>query len=308
MLIGVTGGGGYVGNVLVRHLLKLGHSVRVMDNFHKGQCDALFSVAGDPMFSFQYGSVTSKNDCDKFVAGLDGIIHLAAIVGFPACKKNPDLSKAVNVGGTEKLLAARKGLPFVFASTGSVYGAVEGVCTEESPLNPLTEYGIDKLAAERAVTSEENTVALRFSTGFGLSPCMRVNLLVNDFVYQATKNRCLTVFEPDARRTFIHVEDMAIAFTKSLLALANGKELYKVYNAGDNDLNWTKRQVAEYVKNETGCVVNYEEIGKDLDQRDYAVNFSKFNNDIMTCTFPMGYGIKQLIKAAPLLQISHQYE
>jgi len=308
MRIGVTGCGGYVGTTLVRHLLKQGYDVVGMDNFHKGQCDSLLSVITNHKFKFMYGDVTSLKDCEKFCDEVDGVIHLAAIVGFPACKRQPALSNAVNVLGTKNIVKARKDLPLVFASTGSVYGKVEDVCTEDSPCNPLTIYGIDKLEAESAVRNSGNSVALRFATGFGVSPCMRVNLLVNDLVYQAITNRCLTIFEADARRTFIHVNDMAVAFTKSLEKLYSGELNYNVYNAGDNDLNWTKRQLSEYIKRATGCLVTYAEIGKDFDQRDYEVSYDRFNKDIMKCYYGMEVGINELIKTAPLLQIRHQYE
>lgn len=308
MRVGVTGCGGYVGNVLVRQLLRHGYEVLGMDNFHKGQCDALLGLVTNHKFQFMYGDVTSKDDCKKFTSQVGGIIHLAGIVGFPACKRQPALSNAVNVLGTKNIMEVRGDSPVVFASTGSVYGKVEGVCSEESPCNPLTIYGRDKLEAECIVRNAGNSVALRFATGFGVSPCMRVNLLVNDLVYQAMTNRCLTIFEADARRTFIHVEDMATAFRVSLEKLMANKLNHNVYNAGDNDLNWSKRYLAEYIKRSTGCLVTYAEIGKDLDQRDYAVDVSRFNNEIMKCEYLMETGINELIKVVPLLQIRHQYE
>ena len=304
----VTGAGGYVGNVLCRHLLGVGYKVRAMDNFHKGQCDALLSLVTNPDFSFMYGDVTNLKDCEKAVNGVDGIIHLAAIVGFPACKRQPALADAVNVGGTKNVLKVKGDIPLVFASTGSVYGKVEETCTEDTPKNPLTVYGINKLEAESAVRAAPNTVSLRFATGFGVSPCMRVNLLVNDLVYQAITNRCLTIFEAGARRTFIHVKDMAAAFHLSLQKLVDGKLNYDVYNAGSDKLNWTKRMVAEYIREKTGCLVTYAEIGKDLDQRDYEVDFSRFNQEIMDVRFSMEQGVDELLKATPLLQIRHQYE
>ena len=184
MKILVTGGGGYVGNVLCRDLLNLGYNVRCLDNFHKGQCDALIGLVQDYNFEFMHGDVVNVNDVVKALDGVDGIIHLASIVGFPACAKQPSLATSVNIDGSLNILEHRnESIPLIFASTGSVYGKVDGVCTEESPLRAVSLYGETKKAAEMEIRSAPNTISYRFATGFGVSPCMRVNLLVNDFVY-----------------------------------------------------------------------------------------------------------------------------
>ena len=303
----VTGGGGYVGNVLCRLLLYEGYEVRCMDNFHKGQCDALIALASSPNFEFMYGDITNVTDVKKATQEIDGIVHLAAIVGFPACVKQPSLATAVNVDGTYNLLEHRNSnTPLVFASTGSVYGKVEGVCTEESPLNSLSLYGDTKKTAEMAVKSELNTVCYRFATGFGVSPCMRVNLLVNDLTHQAVTNRCLTIFQADFRRTFIHVRDMAESF---LFALRNYDQMQdqKDYNVGADNLNWTKRELAEFISEKTGAFVSYAETGEDLDQRDYTVDYSKIEEAGFYCQTSMEEGILELINVVPLLQIRHQY-
>ena len=306
MKILVTGGGGYVGNVLCRDLLTRGYKVRCVDNFHKGQCDALIELITYPNFEFVHGDVTNIEDVKQMVDGVDGIVHLAAIVGFPQCAKQPSLAKAVNVDGTKNILKYRnEDTPLIFASTGSVYGAVEGTCTEESPLNTISLYGETKRDAEFMVREASNTVSYRFATGFGVSPCMRVNLLVNDFVYQATLNKCLNIFQADFRRTFIHVRDMSRAF---IFGLENYNQMkHKVYNAGANTLNWTKRELAEHVSELTDAVVNYAETGKDLDQRDYEVDYSKLLDEGFKCKVSMKKGIDELLKVIPLLQIRHQY-
>jgi nucleoside-diphosphate-sugar epimerase len=307
----VTGCGGYVGNVLCRHLLQLGYHVRGMDNFHKGHCDALFDVVWRDEFEFMYGDVTVEDHCRKAVEGVEGIIHLAGIVGFPACSRQPALSYAVNVEGTRNILIARNRvndkIPLVFASTGSVYGKIVDICTEESTCNPQSIYGQHKLEAERLVRNEPNTISFRFATGFGIGPCMRVNLLVNDFVYKALTERCLTVFEADAKRTFIHVKDMAYSFEKGMFAVRYSKLPQNVYNAGASELNWSKRQLAEYVKSKTGCLVTYADVGKDLDQRDYEVDYSPFERDVHDCRITMEEGIEQIIKATPLIQVRNNY-
>ena len=309
MKILVTGGGGYVGNVLCRYLLDKGYKVVCLDNFHKGQCDAIIPLATNPDFEFIYGDVTVSEHINKAMQDCDAVIHLAAIVGFPACQAQPSLADAVNIEGAMNVINARnlisKDIPIVYASTGSVYGKVEGICTEESPLNAVSQYGVNKRKAEQMMSEEDNTVSFRFATGFGVSPCMRVNLLVNDFVYQALTNGILTIFQADFRRTFIHVRDMAKAFTMGFER--SGIWSHKVYNCGANHLNWTKRELAEYVKQETGCFVHYEEIGTDSDQRDYSVDYSKLENEGFTCDVDMKTGIQELIKVSPILQIRHQY-
>jgi nucleoside-diphosphate-sugar epimerase len=299
MRIAVSGAAGYVGNVLCRHLTDCGHKVVGMDNLHKGDADPLLGIAHRTNFSFFKGNVANKEDCKKLVEGADAIIHLAAIVGFPACKADPSLSYLVNVTGTTNMLEARhKDQKFVFASTGSVYGKIEAVCTEDSPLNAQSLYGVHKRVAEQSVSFNDNTVSFRFATGFGLSPCMRVNLLVNDFVYQATNNGCLTVFQADARRTFIHVQDMARAFAFG----ATTPLKHKVYNCGSDYLNWTKRELAECVKNKTNCVVNYNEFATDPDQRDYEVDYSRINNEGFHCDHTcMEDSVDELIKAMPIM-------
>ena len=306
MTILVTGGGGYVGNVLCRDLLDRGYKVRCMDNFHKGQCDALIALAGKSDFEFMYGDVTNVSHVKKALDGAEAIIHLAAIVGFPACDAQPSLATAVNVDGTRNILEFRDPeVPMVFASTGSVYGKVEGICTEDSPLNAVSLYGDTKKGAEIAVRDEPNTISYRFATGFGVSPCMRVNLLVNDFTHQAMTNKCLNIFQADFRRTFIHVRDMSRAF---IFGVENYKKMsHNIYNVGANNLNWTKRELAEYIAERTGALVNYAETGVDLDQRDYEVDYSRIQDDGFECSVTMEEGIDELLKVVPLLQIRHQY-
>jgi nucleoside-diphosphate-sugar epimerase len=311
--IAVTGAGGFVGNIVCRDLINKGYNVIGIDNFHKGNCDSLLQLVSNENFTFKECDVCDKNKLKSALEDADGVIHLAAIVGFPACIKHPVLATEVNVNGTKNVLSVRPNtIPIVNASTGSVYGKVEGICKEDSPLNTTTLYGITKRNAESLVSEAENTVSLRFATGFGVSPCMRVNLLINDLVYQAIANRCLTVFEADANRTFIHVRDMSkaliLCLEKLLLRDFSGGLKHKVYNVGDNKMNITKRGLAEMIKSKTGCYVTYAEIGKDLDNRDYIVDYSKINDEGFTCSVSIEDGIDELIKATSLLKMRNPYE
>lgn len=304
----ITGCGGYVGNVLARQALDAGYRVIGVDNFHKGNCDALFSIADNEYFTFEYGDVTDLKRMLQLCEKADAIIHLAAIVGFPACIRQPALASAVNIQGTENMLLARTGKPLVFASTGSVYGKVEDTCTEDSPLNAVSLYGTSKIEAEQMVSECNSTLSFRFATGFGVSPCMRVNLLVNDLVYRALTERHINIFQANFRRTFIHVRDMANAFLWGVNGLLTGKNLQKVYNCGDDNLNWSKLQLASYIKEKTGCYVSYADSGNDADQRDYEVSYKRLNNDGFHCQVTMEEGIDELIRITPILQIRHQYE
>ncbi len=306
-LISVSGCGGFIGNVLVRFLLEKGYRVRGMDNFHKGHCDALLGIVNHNNFEFFYGDVTRREDCEKLVKDATVVVNLAALVGFPACAKQPALAEVVNVEGTRNMVYAANGKPFIFTSTGSVYGAVKDICTEESPINTNTIYGITKYRAEQIVQGQPNTVIYRYATAFGLSPNMRVNLLVNDFVHRALTEKVLVVFEADFKRTFIHIRD----FCRSIeFAIDNYKAMQeqKVFNCGSNDLNWTKRQLADYVSQKTGCYVHYADVGKDWDVRNYEVSYEKLNKLGFTCVRTMEDGIDELIKATPLLRTRNPYE
>lgn len=300
----VTGAGGFVGNILCRDLIDQRYEVVAMDNHHKLQCDGLLDLVTNDNFTFVPGDVTDYTSVKKAMEGCDAVIHLAALVGFPACLRQPTLAQVVNVEGTKNVVNAAEGRRVVFASTGSVYGVVEDVCTEDSPLNAVSLYGTSKLEAEQYVSSHENTVSFRFATGFGVSPNMRVNLLVNDLVYQCVTNGAINIFQPDARRTFIHVTDMSRAF---IYGLDGSKLNHKVYNCGDNDLNWTKRELAEHIALRTNAFVSYNESGEDADKRDYEVSYDLLANDGFRCEKTMEQGIDELIKAVPLMNITHQY-
>jgi nucleoside-diphosphate-sugar epimerase len=311
MKLAISGAGGFIGSLACKYFLAKNYQVRAMDNFYKGHCDALFGVANHPNFEFIYGDVTKREDCDRLVKDCDAIIHLAAIVGFPQCAKNPVLAKEVNVNGTINMIDARNNhnydTPFILTSTGSVYGAVtDNICTEETACNTKTIYGFSKLQAENYIRNYENTTIYRYATAFGVSPCMRVQLLVNDFVHRAITEKVIVIFEADFKRTFIHIGD----FIRSLEfgIINHDKMTEKVYNVGDNQLNWSKRQLGEYVAKKTGCLLHFAETGTDLDVRNYEVDYSRINNAGFRCSVTMEQGIDELLKAAPLLRVGNRYE
>ena len=312
MKVVIFGGGGYIGNVLCRKYLDRGDSVICVDNFHKGQCDSLFSIITNPNFAFEYGSVTNIDDCCRILSKfdkMDRIINLAGIVGFPAAKKNPELSFAVNVQGAENVVLARNNVcpsaPVFFASTGSVYGKLDEICTELSPTNPVSIYGQDKLEGEKRVCSHSNTLAYRFATCFGVSPSMRINLLINDFCFKSYYDKCITIFEGNAHRTFIHIQDLTDSIIWGLDNIQNLR--YNLYNCGNESLNCTKIEIANKIKDFTNCYIHCADIGVDEDMRDYEVSYKRLSDEGFRPLVDLDTGIKEILKVVPLLKLANQY-
>lgn len=306
MKVLVTGGAGYVGSVLVPSLLERGHKVRVLDNLMYGG-QGLLRCCLDPNFEFIKGDVRDLEAVRHAVWDADVIVHLASIVGYPACKKDPQLAQEVNLGGTVNLDKARsKGQMMIFASTGSNYGSVaEGVCTEDTPLNPLTLYGVTKTEAEKRLLESGNVIVYRFATAFGLSPRLRLDLMVNDFVYQAVVSRQLIVYEKHFRRTFIHVRDMARSF---LFAIDHAGQMRDgVFNVGSESVNLTKEDVALMIREKVNYFLHFAEIDRDEDQRNYAVDFSRIRNLGFELTIPVDQGIDELMRGFQMISIPNPY-
>jgi nucleoside-diphosphate-sugar epimerase len=267
MKILITGGGGYLGTVVTRLLAEI-HSVRVLDRFSWGtQALASLEIPPDTL-EMVAGDLADPDVAETALHGIDAVVHLAAVVGYPACDADPEDAERTNVEGTARLCEALGGRPLLFASTGSTYGAATDICTEESPLSPLTRYGRTKRAGEHLVL-DAGGVVLRFATLFGLSPRMRWDLLPHDFARRGIAGE-IRVFDGHARRTFLHVEDAASAVEFLLNRYSAGS----VYNIGSETLNLTKQHVAEHVQRLTGCALSATD-GHDLDGRDYAVSYAK---------------------------------
>jgi nucleoside-diphosphate-sugar epimerase len=302
MKILVTGGAGYIGATLCPLLLDKGYEVIALDNLFKGHADALIPCSSYKDFKFIRGDVRDEKLVSKLMDEVDGVIHLAGLVGFPICAKDPWQSYSVNVEGTANLLKYRQyDIPLIYSSTGSCFGKIEGICTEETPCNPLSEYGLHKYQAEKLVTECNNTVSLRFATAYGVSNSLRVNLLINDLVYQAIKKGGFTIFEADFRRTFIHVRDMAKGLIWGLEGLIENKLQHNVYNCGGESGNCSKRDVAEYLKKKIGCKVEYGNDGIDMDKRDYEVDYSRIRAEGFELSYTMEQGIDELIRVVPIL-------
>lgn len=306
MRILVTGGAGYVGSTLVPLLLDQGHRVRVLDSLKFGG-HGLLPCCSNRFFELQKGDVCDPADVSKALEGVDAIIHLAAIVGYPACKKEPHVAQATNVEGTRLLLESRKpDQRFVFASTGSIYGSIPNyVCNESTPLAPITLYGETKAKAETMTLEAGNSVAFRFATAFGVSNRMRLDLMPNDFTYQAVKNRNLIVYEGGFKRTFVHVRDMARSF---IFAIERWDEVKDdVYNVGHETMNFTKEEVARKILEHVDYYLHFAEVGHDADQRNYEVSYEKIRKKGFETTIDLDRGIAELVRAARLIEWSNPF-
>jgi len=238
--------------------------------------------------------------------GADAIVHLAALVGYPACCGEPMLAASINVEGTGMLLHVRQpDQQLIFASTGSIYGAVRDiVCTEETPQRPMTLYGETKAAAETLVLEAGNCVSFRYATAFGVSPRMRLDLLLNDFTFQAVRTGALNVYESGFRRTFVHVRDMARSLAFALERFDDLTD--EVFNVGDESLNLSKAEVAERIRRQVAYDLMFTETGADPDLRDYEVSYAKIRATGFATTVGLDAGIAELICAARLLRQRHE--
>jgi len=305
MKVLITGGAGYIGTMLISQLMEKGHDVRVLDNLSFGG-DSLLPFFRKPNFDFQRGDVRNAEDVGSAVSGCDAVVHLAAIVGYPACRKDPQLAEEVNINGTRNIINATSNGQLVFyASTGSNYGSVEKICTEDTPLNPLSLYGQTKTMAEKMLLNERSTIAYRFATAFGVAPRLRLDLLINDFTYKAVSQGYLVVYEKHFMRTFIHVYDIARAF---VFGLENENKMRgQVYNVGSNKLNFSKEQICKWIQQQVECYVNYADVGEDADKRDYVVSYKKFNKLGFNTTVAIEEGISELVRAFKAITLKTPY-
>ncbi len=302
----ITGGAGYVGCTVTAKLLEEGYRVVVYDNLMSGG-RGMLPFFFNQNFEFMRGDIRDKQNLALAVQGADYIIHLAAIVGYPACKRDPRLAEEVNIGGAMNLLAVRApSQRIVYASTGSNYGAYTGgMCTEETPLNPVSLYGTSKTKAEQAIMNSGNALSFRFATAFGVSPRMRLDLLINDFVYRALQEKTLILYEKEFKRTFIHVRDMARAFHFGLDNFDKMKN--EVFNVGSENMNFSKRDIAEKIQSKVPFYLHFADVGKDEDQRNYQVSYEKIRRHGLTTTIDVDQGIDELIHACAVIELRSEF-
>jgi len=296
MKVLITGGAGYLGSTLTKHLLEAGYSVTVLDNLMYDQV-TLLHLFGNPKFQFELGDVRDKKLLQELVGLNDVIIPLAAIVGMPACKANPELTIAVNYQQVADIVEVLRGdQKLILPNTNSQYGSSDSIITEESPFNPLSLYAKTKCDAENIMLEKGNGVSLRLATVFGVSPRMRTDLLVNDFVYKSVVDGYLVLFEAHFKRNYIHVQDIARTF--QFIIENYDKCKGHAFNVGLSTANLSKLELAEKIKSHIpSLVIKQDDFKEDFDKRNYIVSNEKLEALGWKPIYDLDYGIKQLISA-----------
>lgn len=298
----VTGGAGYLGSVLTPELLKLGHKVSVLDNFTFRQ-DSLLDCCHYGNFEVIRGDVRDKALIKKLTRDKDIIIPLAALVGAPLCDIDKAGAESVNRDAIKALAEAlSKQQRIIFPTSNSGYGiGQKGIyCTEETPLNPISLYGKTKVDAEKIILDRGNGISLRLATVFGMSPRMRLDLLVNNFTYRAVKDRFIAVFEGHAKRDYIHIRDVARSFIHAIDRFDRMKD--QAYNVGLSDANLSKLELCAEIKKQVPDFLYFEApVGKDPDKRDYIISNEKIEKAGFRPEYSMEMGIGELIKGYAII-------
>lgn len=293
----VTGGAGYIGSILVPELLKSGHNVTVLDNFMFGQ-NSLIECCIYENFDVVKGDARDENILKPLLQKSDYIIPLAALVGAPLCSRDKiGTVTTIRDAAASLVKLASKEQRIIIPTTNSGYGiGQKGVyCTEETPLKPISLYGKVKVEAEKIVLDRENSISFRLATVFGMSPRMRIDLLVNDFTYRAVKDRFVVIFEGHFKRNFIHIRDVARAFIHAIDNFDTMKN--EPYNVGLSDANLSKLELCVKIKEQVPDFVYLESpVGEDPDKRDYIVSNEKIEKTGFKPIYSLEMGIKELIK------------
>ncbi len=303
----VTGGAGYIGSVLVPMLLSEGHDVTVVDTFYYNQ-STLLDQCMNKYFHIIRGDVRDKKLMEEVIKGKDYIFPLAAMVGFPLCKKDEVAAQTINFDAVKLITEIRKqDQRIIYPCTNSGYGVGQRgqYCTEDTPMNPISLYGITKKNAEKAVLESGNSLTFRFATVFGASPRMRIDLLVNDFVYRAVFDRTAVIFQGEFKRNYIHIRDAAGAF---IFAMNHFDEMKgRPYNCGLSSANLNKIELCKKIKEHIPEFVYLEApVGEDPDKRDYIVSNERLEGCGWRPKYSLDDGIEELIKVYKIIK-KNQY-
>ena len=300
MKILITGGAGYIGSELVQFLLPQ-HEVTVLDNLMYGH-DSLLRYVQNDNFNFIKGDVRDTSLYQKLIASHDVIIPLAALVGFPLCDRKPVEATQTNLNANHWLAENKSSDQIVlYPCTNSGYGkSIDGsVVTEESPLNPVSLYGKTKVEAETIFRETENCATFRLATVCGPSSRMRTDLLVNNFVLRALRDRVIVLYECEFMRNYVHIWDVCRSFK---FLLDNWEDCRnETYNLGHDEMNMNKLQLAEKIGEYLPLEIIKAEFTKDPDVRDYNVSSQKIYDKGFECLYDLDTSIKQLIKAYSLI-------
>ena len=303
MKILVTGGAGYIGSILVPELIKLNHEVTVLDNFMYKQ-SSLNHLCVFENFKIINGDIRDKNLIKSLLKTNDLIIPLAAIVGAPLCSKDPFSAQSINHDAIAEMIKdASKDQLIIMPTTNSAYGTGDknNYCDENSILKPISKYAIDKVEIEKLLMARENSISYRLATVFGMSPRMRIDLLVNDFTYRAYHDSALIIFEGHFKRNYIHIRDVVNSFIHAINNMDQMKG--EIYNVGLSDANLSKTELCHEIKKHLPNFTFVEEkIKKDPDQRNYIVSNEKIEKTGFLPEFSLSDGIKELIKGYTMLK------
>jgi nucleoside-diphosphate-sugar epimerase len=298
----ITGGAGYLGSILSEHLLSKGYHVTVLDNLIYGE-QSLFHLCANPDFDFVFGDARNESLVASLVSKADILIPLAAIVGAPGCDLDPHMATSVNLDAIRMINRLRsQSQLIIYPTTNSGYGTQSGdrFCTEDTPLEPISLYGRTKVMAEKELLESPNAITLRLATVFGMSPRMRLDLLVNHFTYAAVTDKYLVIFEKDFKRNYIHIRDVADCF---LFCIENAEKMAgRPYNAGLDSANLSKEELAlkirEYVKD---FYIHFAEVGTDPDKRNYIVSNQRLREAGFEASRSIDEGIRELLKGYRML-------
>jgi nucleoside-diphosphate-sugar epimerase len=301
----VTGGAGYLGSTLVPELLAAGHQVTVLDNFMYRQ-NSLAHVCHHPGFEVVRGDVRIESVVLPLLRKADIVIPLAAYVGAPLCARDPVGATTINHDAIVTMLKhASKHQRILMPTTNSAYGAGDAShhCTEDSPLRPISHYAIEKVKVEKELMQHPNAISFRLATVFGMSPRMRIDLLVNDFTYRAVHDRFVVLFEASFKRNYIHVRDVARAFLHGIdhYEKMNGR----IFNVGLSDANISKQELCQIIQKQVPDFTFVEApIGKDPDQRNYIVSNAKIEATGYRPRVSLEAGVRELIKGFTMIRNS----